>query len=386
VVTVAVPAETLPGERRVALVPEAIGKLRSAGIDVVVQAGAGEHAFASDEDYVAAGARIAPDAAAAFAGADVVVKVAVPDPGEAARLPQGSTYVGFLPVAATETLQAMAGRGITAFSLDRLPRISRAQSMDALSSQALVSGYRATLIAASRVPRFFPMFMTAAGTVAPAKVLVLGAGVAGLQAIATARRLGAVVEAYDVRAAAAEEVKSLGASFLDLGLETQEGSGGYAAAPSEDFLAKQREKIGERVAASDAVITTAAIPGKQAPVLVTHEMVTRMRAGSVVVDLAAESGGNVEPSRPGEDVVVGGATVIGVRNLPSSMPVHASSLYARNITNVLLLLINDGALAPDFDDEIVIGSCLLRDGQEMLAEPTKPLPAVTPATDGGSTT
>jgi NAD(P) transhydrogenase subunit alpha len=257
----------------------------------------------------------------------------------------------------------MAERRITAFSLERLPRISRAQAMDALSSQALVGGYESVIIAAGRLPRFFPMFMTAAGTIPPAKVLVLGAGVAGLQAIATARRLGAVVEAYDVRAAAAEEVRSLGATFLDLELETAEGAGGYAAEQSEEFLSKQRDRIGERVAASDVVITTAAIPGREAPVLVTTPMVEQMRAGSIVVDLAAESGGNVEPSRPGEEVTVGGATVIGVRNLPSSMPVHASSLYARNITNVLLLMVKDGAFAPDFTDEIVAGSCLLRNGE-----------------------
>jgi NAD(P) transhydrogenase subunit alpha len=249
--------------------------------------------------------------------------------------------------------------------------------MDALSSQALVGGYRAALIAANRLPRFFPMFMTAAGTVPPAKVLVLGAGVAGLQAIATARRLGAVVEGYDVRAAAAEEVKSLGATFVELELETQEGAGGYAKEQSEDFLRKQRELIGKHVAASDVVITTAAIPGRAAPVLVTTEMVEQMRTGSIVVDLAAESGGNVEPSRPGEDVLVGGATVIGARNMPSAMPVHASNLYARNVTNLLLLLIKDGALAPDWDDEIVSGCCLLRDGAPL------PDPAQTAVLDTG---
>jgi NAD(P) transhydrogenase subunit alpha len=363
VVTVAVLAETADAERRVALVPEVIGRLTAVGVDVVVQSGAGAGASASDEDYTAAGARVAPDAASTLSGADVVVKVAPPSAAEAAALPTGSAYIGFLPATAEDTLRAMADRGVTAFAMEKLPRISRAQSMDALSSQALVGGYQSVIIAARRLPRFFPMFMTAAGTIPPAKVLVLGAGVAGLQAIATARRLGAVVEAYDVRAAAAEEVRSLGATFLDLQLETQEGAGGYAKEQSEDFLNKQRELIGGRVAASDVVITTAAIPGRQAPVLVTTPMVEQMRAGSIVVDLAAESGGNVEPSRPGEDVTVGGATVIGVRNLPSSMPVHASSLYARNITNVLLLMVNDGAFAPDFTDEIVAGSCVLRDGK-----------------------
>jgi NAD(P) transhydrogenase subunit alpha len=373
VVTVAVPAESAPGERRVALVPEVLGKLTAAGVDVVVQAGAGRSAYLSDDEYAAAGARIAPDLGAALAGAQVVVKVVAPDAAEASRLPEASTYIGFLPSSATATLQAMATRHITAFAMERLPRISRAQSMDALSSQALVSGYKATLLAAERLPRFFPMFMTAAGTVPPAKVLVLGAGVAGLQAIATARRLGAVVEAYDVRSAAAEEVRSLGATFLDLGLEAQEGAGGYAKEQSAEFLSRQRERIGDRVAASDVVITTAAIPGKQAPVLVTADMVERMRAGSVVVDLAAESGGNVEPSKAGEDITVGGATVIGVRNITSDMPVHASNLYARNITNLLLLMVKDGELAPDFDDEIVAGTCLLRDGKELLAAPTTPM-------------
>jgi NAD(P) transhydrogenase subunit alpha len=369
VVTVAVPAETAAAERRVALVPEVVGRLTGAGIQVLVEPGAGEKAYYTDDDYTAAGATVRRDA---VTSADAIVKVSAPTPAEAGLFPEGSTYVGFFPPNAEQQLSAMAERRATVFSLDRLPRISRAQSMDALSSQALVGGYRATLIAANRLPRFFPMFMTAAGTVPPAKVLVLGAGVAGLQAIATARRLGAVVEGYDVRAAAAEEVRSLGATFVELELETQEGAGGYAKEQSEDFLAKQRELIGKHVAASDVVITTAAIPGRAAPVLVTTEMVERMRAGSIVVDLAAESGGNVEPSKPGEDVQVGGATVIGARNMPSSMPVHASNLYARNITNLLLLLIKDGALAPDWDDEIVSGCCLLRDGAP-LADPSQTL-------------
>ena len=361
-VTIAVPAETAAAERRVALVPEVIGRLTGAGADVVVQAGAGGHASYADADYTEAGARVVPDVAALFGAADVVVKVAPPTTEEAGQLTTGSAYLGFLPLNATDVLDALGARKITAFSMDRLPRISRAQSMDALSSQALVAGYQATLIAATRLPRFFPMFMTAAGTVPPAKVLVLGAGVAGLQAIATARRLGAVVEGYDVRAAAAEEVRSLGATFVELELETQEGTGGYAKEQSEDFLARQRELIGKHVAASDVVITTAAIPGKSAPVLVTTDMVEQMRAGSVLVDLAAETGGNIEPSRPGEDVTVGGATVIGARNMPSSMPVHASNLYARNVTNLLLLLIKDGKLSPDWEDDIVSGCCLLRDG------------------------
>jgi NAD(P) transhydrogenase subunit alpha len=372
VVTIAVPAETAAAERRVALVPDVIGRLTGAGADVIVQAGAGRHANYADNDYTQAGARVAPDATALYGAADVVVKVAPPSVEEAGRLSSGSAYLGFLPPNATDVLDALGARQATAFSMDRLPRISRAQSMDALSSQALVSGYQATLIAATRLPRFFPMFMTAAGTIPPAKVLVLGAGVAGLQAIATARRLGGVVEGYDVRAAAAEEVRSLGATFIELELETQEGAGGYAKEQSEDFLARQRELIGKHVAASDVVITTAAIPGKIAPVLVTTDMVEQMRAGSILVDLAAETGGNIEPSRPGEDVTVGGATVIGARNMPSSMPVHASNLYARNVANLLLLLIKDGALSPDWEDEIVAGCCLLRDGSP-LQDPAQTL-------------
>jgi NAD(P) transhydrogenase subunit alpha len=383
VVTIAVPAETAEAERRVALVPEVVGRLTGAGAAVLVQSGAGSSARYSDNDYAAAGARVLPDASSLFSAADVVVKVAPPSIAEAGQLGTGSTYLGFLPPGAADVLQALAARKVTAFSMDRLPRISRAQSMDALSSQALVSGYQATLIAAERLPRFFPMFMTAAGTVPPAKVLVLGAGVAGLQAIATARRLGAVVEAYDVRAAAAEEVKSLGAQFVELELETQEGAGGYAKEQGEDFLRKQRDLIGKHVEASDVVITTAAIPGRAAPVLVTTDMVERMRAGSVVVDLAAESGGNVESSRPGEDVPVGGATVIGARNMPSLMPVHASNLYARNITNLLLLLIKDGNLAPDWTDEIVTGCCLLRDGAP-YENPAETL-VMNPGASGGTT-
>jgi len=250
--------------------------------------------------------------------------------------------------------------------------------MDVLSSQALVSGYRAVLLAATQLPKFFPLYMTAAGTVPPAKVLVLGAGVAGLQAIATARRLGAMVRAYDVRAAARTEVKSLGAAFVELDLEVQEGEGGYAGEQSEDFLRRQRELIGKEVAAADVVITTAAIPGRKAPVLVTAEMVRDMALGSVIVDLAAESGGNCELSRPGENVEEGGVTIIGVRNLPSSMPLHASFLYSRNVANFLALIVVDGALRPDFEDEIVAGSCVVRAG-EVVHAPTAELLSKEPA-------
>jgi proton-translocating NAD(P)+ transhydrogenase subunit alpha len=257
---------------------------------------------------------------------------------------------------------ALAKQKVSAFSLDLVPRISRAQSMDALSSQAGIAGYKSVVLAANHLPKFFPLLMTAAGTVAPARVLVMGAGVAGLQAIATSRRLGAVVEAYDVRPAVKDEVHSLGATFLELPLEAQEGAGGYAREQSEDFLRRQRELIGDRVAASDVVITTAAIPGRKAPILVTADMVRRMRPGSVIVDLAAETGGNAELTKPGEIIQVGGVTIDGTRNLPSTMPVHASQLYSKNVSTLLLLLVKDGALKLDFNDEIVKGACVTYDG------------------------
>lgn len=361
---VAVPRESVPGERRVALVPDVLSKLSSADIDVVVESGAGAGALFGDDAYRDKGASIATGSADLFAGVDVICKVQAPTPAEVGTLPEGSAVVSFLqPAADTELISVLQQRRISAFSLDLLPRISRAQAMDALSSQATVSGYRSVLIAADRLPRFFPLFMTAAGTVPPAKVLVLGAGVAGLQAIATARRLGAVVRAYDVRPAAREEVKSLGATFVELELEAQEGQGGYAAAQSDEFLARQRELIGKEVAAADAVITTAAIPGRKAPVLVTAAMVEQMSPGSIVVDLAAESGGNCELSKPGEEVPVGDVIVHGVKNLPSSMPMHASFLYSRNIAEFLGLVAKDGAFAPDFSDEIVAGMCVTHAGE-----------------------
>jgi NAD(P) transhydrogenase subunit alpha len=306
-----------------------------------------------------------------------------------AALPEGVSLISFLqPVAAADTVQALAGRGATVYSLDLLPRISRAQSMDALSSQATVGGYRAGLSAAEHLAKFFPMFMTAAGTVPPAKVLVMGAGVAGLQAIATARRLGAVVRAYDVRAAAKEEVESLGAKFVELDLETQDGAGGYAKEQSAEYLAKQQELLAAEVAASDVVITTAQIPGRKAPVLVTTSMVEGMGEGSVIVDMAADSGGNCELSVAGEDVVFHGVTVVGLSNPPASMPTHASFLYARNIANFLGLLVKEGQLAPDFEDEIVAGTCVVRAGTIVhgptaealgLAPPASVVPPATPA-------
>jgi NAD(P) transhydrogenase subunit alpha len=362
-VKLAVPTETLVGERRVAIVPEAAGRLSGSGVDVFVQAGAGSKAHFSDAAYRENGADVVEGADDLLHGSDVVVKVHAPAPTEVQHLPPAVTVVSFLqPAAQLDTVRALAQRQATVFSLDLVPRISRAQSMDALSSQATVSGYLAALAAAEHLPKFFPMFMTAAGTIPPAKVLVLGAGVAGLQAIATARRLGAQVRAYDVRSAAKEEVASLGASFVELELESQEGAGGYARAQSEEFLARQRELIGKEVAACDVVITTAAVPGRKAPVLVTAEMVDQMADGSVVVDLAADSGGNCELSQPGAEVLHGGVTVYGMTNPPSAMPTHSSFLYSRNMANFLGLIVVEGELRPDFDDEIVSGSCVLRNG------------------------
>lgn len=359
----AVPTETNPGERRVALVPDVVGRFTGAGFEVVVQGDAGLRAGFADNAYEAKGARIASTLEELLSGADLVAKVQAPTPEEIRAFPVGVTLVSFLqPVDKLETIAALLERKVTSFSFDLLPRISRAQGMDALSSQATVSGYRAGLIAAQELPKFFPMFMTAAGTIPPAKVLVLGAGVAGLQAIATARRLGAQVRAYDVRAAAKEEVQSLGATFVELSLESQEGEGGYARAQSEEFIKAQRELIAAHVAQSDAVITTAAIPGRKAPVLVTEPMVQAMAAGSVIVDIAAESGGNCELSKPGAVEIHHGVTVYGAANLPSSMPLHASFLYSRNVANLALLMVSDGELRADFDDEIISGCCVTRNG------------------------
>lgn len=358
---VGVPKETLAGERRVALIPEAARSLVKAGLQVAVEAGAGASAFFGDAAYIDAGATVT-DAATALAS-DAVLKVQPATPDEVGRMRPGGVLISFLqPATSADVVVALAKQKVSAFSLDLVPRISRAQSMDALSSQAGIAGYKSVLLAANHLPKFFPLLMTAAGTVAPARVLVMGAGVAGLQAIATSRRLGAVVEAYDVRPAVKDEVHSLGATFLELPLEAQEGTGGYAREQSEDFLRRQRELIGDRVAASDVVITTAAIPGRRAPILVTADMVRRMRPGSVIVDLAAETGGNCELTKPGEIIEVGGVTIDGTRNLPSTMPVHASQLYSKNVSTLLQLLVKDGALKLDFNDEIVKGACVTYDG------------------------
>jgi NAD(P) transhydrogenase subunit alpha len=381
-VKLAVPTETRTGEHRVAIIPDVAGRLVGTGVEVVVQEGAGVQAHFPDAAYLDKGASVRTGAAEAVAGADLVAKVQAPTPEEVGLLGEGITVVSFFqPASQLDTVRALVARKATAFSLDLVPRISRAQSMDALSSQATVSGYLSALAAAERLPKFFPMFMTAAGTIPPAKVLVLGAGVAGLQAIATARRLGAQVRAYDVRAAAKEEVQSLGANFVELELESQEGAGGYARVQSEEFLARQRELISNEVAAADVVITTAAVPGRQAPVLVTTAMVERMVEGSVIVDMAADSGGNCEVSEPGRDIVHHGVVVCGLSNPPSAMPTHASFLYSRNVANFLALIVVDGTLRPDFDDEIVVGSCVVRAGEvvhaptaELLAAPKEEAP------------
>jgi NAD(P) transhydrogenase subunit alpha len=357
-----VPRETAEHERRVACVPDTVGRLAAAGLTVAIERGAGLAAGYPDDSYVAAGASLVERAE--LSNADVVLAVQPLPLADARALREGTIVLSFLqPAAEAELIAVLADRKVSAFSLERLPRISRAQSMDALSSQSLVVGYRAALLAAERMPRFFPLLMTAAGTVPPAKVLVLGAGVAGLQAIATARRLGAVVSAYDVRTAASEEVKSLGAAFVSLDLEALEGAGGYAREMTEDRAARQRELLTPYLAASDAVITTAAVPGRRAPMLVDTAMVEAMRPGTVIIDIAAESGGNCELSKPGEEVVHNGVLIWGGRNMASGMAFDASRLYARNLANLLLLMTKDGNVVPDLEDEIVAGCLVVHAGE-----------------------
>jgi NAD(P) transhydrogenase subunit alpha len=357
-VKVGVPKETEPGERRVALVPDAVARLIAGGFDVLVERGAGEAAFFGDEAYADAGARLV---ASAFAEADVVVKVQKPSPRELDALRQGTVLIGFLqPLTSEETIQRLSEGGVTAFAMESIARITRAQSMDALSSQSTVAGYKGALLAAERLPRFFPMLMTAAGTVTPAKVLVLGAGVAGLQAIATAHRLGAVVAGYDVRPVVREQVESLGASFLDLGVVGEETAGGYARELSPEEQQRQQEALEQRIPDYDAVVTTALVPGRPAPKLIPASAVAAMRPGSVIIDLAAEAGGNCELTEPGEEVEREGVTIVGFTNLPSSMPAHASQLYSRNVTALLTHLAPNGELVLDFDDEITAGACVTR--------------------------
>jgi NAD(P) transhydrogenase subunit alpha len=369
-VQVAVPRETRPYERRVALVPGALGRLVEAGLEIRVEPGAGSAAGYDDEAYAKSGATVTEDAGT---GAQVLVGVQPPRPDQVERLAERAVTISYLPTGQELPLvRTLAGTGRTGFAMELVPRISRAQGMDALSSQALVAGYRAALVAAIQLPRFFPLLMTAAGTVPPARVLVLGTGVAGLQAIATARRLGAVVSAYDVRTAAAEEVRSVGADFIELDLPPLEGSGGYAREAGEDRAARQRELLAPHVAGADALITTAAVPGRPAPLLVTEEMVAAMKPGSVVVDLAAESGGNVAGARPGEEVEIGGVRVWGGRNVPSQLPGQASLLYATNVANLLLLMVAGGALAVDLSDEVLAGCCVTHAG-EVRHAPTREL-------------
>lgn len=360
--------ETQAGEARVALVPELVGKVTALGYDVEIEPDAGQLAQHDDDEYVEAGATVS---GRGLGGADLVLSVQPLTSEQARQLRPGTATLSFLPPA--QSLDLVAERrdlGITSFAVELVPRISRAQSMDALSSQALVAGYRCAIVAAQRLRRFFPLNMTAAGTVPPAEIVVLGAGVAGLQAIATCKRLGAIVKAYDVRAAAAEEIRSMGAVAIELDLESLEGTGGYAREMTEDRAARQRDLLAPYIAAADALITTAAVPGRTAPTLVTVQMVEQMKRGSVVVDLAAESGGNVEGVVAGQVVQIGVAQVWGGSNVPSQMPGPASRLYAQNLINLITLMSGDEGFAPDFDDEIVAGSCVTHD-RRVTHEPTR---------------
>jgi NAD(P) transhydrogenase subunit alpha len=353
-VQVGVPRETAPGERRVALAPDSVARLVAAGLGVVVEPGAGAAAGFADGEYAEAGAATG-DALAA----DAVAKVRKPSEQEVAALSPGTVLIAFLePLTDREGIDALERRGVVAFALESVPRISRAQSMDALSSQSTVAGYKSVLLAAARLPRFFPMLMTAAGTVAPAKVLVLGAGVAGLQAIATARRLGAVVSAFDARAVVKEQVESLGATFVDLGVRAEETAGGYAVELTEEEQRRQQEELARRIGESDVVVTTALVQGKPAPRLITRAAVEAMRPGSVIVDLAAEAGGNCELTQPGEDVDHQGVAILGPVDLAGSMPYHASQLLSRNVAALLLHLAPEGRLELDFEDEITAGTCV----------------------------
>jgi NAD(P) transhydrogenase subunit alpha len=357
--------ESAPGETRVALLPESLKSLLAQGIAVRVEAGAGVAAGASDAAYTEVGATVTADRAQILADADLLPMVNAPNAADQARLKPGTVVIGFLkPLDAIAELTTAIARPVTLFSMELVPRISRAQSMDALSSMATVAGYKAVISAADRLPRLFPMLMTAAGTIPPARVFVIGAGVAGLQAIATARRLGAVVEAYDVRAAAGEQVRSLGAKFLDvdLGGISTEGGGGYAAELTEEALDRGRDLITRTAAHSDVIVSTAQVPGRPAPQLIRRAAVEAMRPGSVLVDLAAPAGGNCEMTRPGMTQVIGGVTLMAPMNLPAEVPVHASQLYARNILNFLSLILKKGELSVDLGDEVLAGACVAHQG------------------------
>ena len=372
---ISVPKETRPGENRVALVPDIISKLTRAGLEVVIESSAGVSAQFSDEQFTKAGATV--KSGNVIRDSDIVASIQPLTPDQMKQLKKGAITISFLsPTTAVDSIEAAASAGATAFSLELVPRISRAQSMDALTSQALCAGYRATLAAAELSPRFFPLLMTAAGTVTPANVVILGAGVAGLQAIATAKRLGAVVSAYDVRPASADEVKSMGAKFITLELEALEGSGGYAREMTEERAAKQRELLTPYIAAADVLITTAAVPGRPAPRLVTAEMVATMQPGSVVVDLASETGGNVEGTKPGEIITTAnGVKMWGGKDVPSQLPFHASMLYSRNVVNLLMLMVKttDGVatVVPDFSDEIIDAAAVTHGGSRRTPEGKK---------------
>jgi NAD(P) transhydrogenase subunit alpha len=360
-----VPKETAEGERRVAIVPETVEKLRAGGLDVLVEAGAGRE-YNLDSAYEAAGARVVRDADEVYAEADIVAKVQRPSREEAERMRDGTLLVSFLqPHGNPELVRTLAERGVSAFSMELIPRIARAQSMDALSSMSSIGGYKASLIAAHDLGKYFPMMTTAAGTTRPATVLILGAGVAGLQAIATTRRLGAIVQAFDVRSAVKEQIESLGARFRELekGLEDAEAAGGYARQLTDEEQQRQRELLAEEIGKVDAVISTAAVPGRPAPLLVTEQAVRNMTPGSVIVDLAAETGGNCELTEPGETIVRDGVTIAGPLNLASTMPDHASSLYARNVQSLLELMVKEGELSLDFEDEVLAGACITHDGE-----------------------
>jgi NAD(P) transhydrogenase subunit alpha len=357
-----IPRESVPGERRVALVPDLVPKLTAAGLDVIVQTDAGREAGFPDEAFREKGARREREVLAA---ADIVLMVQPPTAAETSQIKEGATLIGFLqPYTNRDGIAALAARNVTAFAMEFMPRITRAQPMDALSAMSTVAGYKAVLIAANRLPKFFPLLMTAAGTISPARVFVIGAGVAGLQAIGTAKRLGAVVEAYDTRPAVREQVESLGAKFVELAIDAKdaETAGGYAKAQSEEFYQRQRELMAARVAAADVVITTALVPGKRAPVLITEEMVQGMRPGSVIVDLAAEQGGNCAATEPGQEVTRHGVLVVGPLNVPASLPFHASQMYARNVSSFLLHLVKGGKLQVDLDDELTRGPLVTHRG------------------------
>jgi NAD(P) transhydrogenase subunit alpha len=366
---IAVPRETAEGETRVAATPQSVGQMVGEGVEVLVQAGAGDGAFIPDKAYTEAGATIVPDAAALYRQADLVLRVGRPSDSEIEKLPKGSVLIGTLGTLSNPKLaEKLAKRGVSAISMDAIPRITRAQSMDSLSSQSTVGGYKAVLMAADKLPKFMPLLTTAAGTVRPAKGLIMGAGVAGLMAIGTARRLGAVVEATDVRPVVKEQVQSLGATFLEVEMTDEEKSqaetaGGYASEMSDDYKRRQAELIAQRVGEADFVITTALIPGRPAPRLITDEMVKSMKPGSVIVDMAAEAGGNVEGTEPDKEVVRHGVTIIGVTNLPALMPAHASQMYAKNVQTLVKHLVKDGAIELNLEDEITRGATITHDGK-----------------------